>query len=168
MFSQNTSVFPKYGYCILYFLIFLLEKIHFILLLRWIYAFLLLSRIGETSLSSHAAVNFSSTNIFHTFHILFTLIISFTNWWLHYLISVCFVLYFTIKKFNHSAFTNHLNWSEPVCTCLSFSLKGIYLEIFLRFSLNPNCLVKICPFYVIQSVDWLYHICLYIQEETKE
>ena len=93
---------------------------------------LLISRFGETSLSLPAPVNFSSTNIFHTFHMLFTLIISFTNWWLHYLIWVSFVLYFTIKKFNHSVFTNHLNWSEPVCTCLSFSLKGIYLENFFK------------------------------------
>ena len=37
-----------------------------------------------------------------------------------------------------------------------------------RFSLNSNCLVKICPAYRIESVQWRYHIGLFIHQETKK
>ena len=51
---------------------------------------------------------------------------------------------------------------------LLFYLNAASERNLCRFSLNPNCLVKICPAYRIQSVHWTYHVGLSIQEETKK
>ena len=59
----------------------------------------------------------------------------------------------------------------PVIFCLTKILDSFlptgwnFRHIFFNvFSLNINCLVKICPAYMIQSVHWKYHIGLFFHQ----
>ena len=79
---------------------------------------------------------------------------------------LCF--YYTIEKNFILVFSLNI-WSEvnQFVHAYLFHSKASTGRNVSRFSLNPNCLVKICPFYIIQCIDWTYHICLYIQEDRK-
>ena len=57
------------------------------------------------------------------------------------------------------------DWADSKFIPTGWKLNSIILN---WFSLNPNCLVKICLAYIIQSVHWKYHISLFIQRGTKK
>ena len=57
-----------------------------------------------------------------------------------------------------------LDWADTKLIPTGLKLNSFILNM---FSLNPNCLVKICLAYRIQKVHWIYHIGLFIHQETK-
>ena len=40
--------------------------------------------------------------------------------------------------------------------------------VLIRFSLNPNCFVRICPANRVQSIHRKYNIGIFIHQETKK
>ena len=57
------------------------------------------------------------------------------------------------------------NWGDSKFIPAGWKLNTFILN---RFSLNPNCLVKIFPAYRIQSVHWKYHIGNFFHQKTKK
>jgi hypothetical protein len=57
------------------------------------------------------------------------------------------------------------DWANSKFIPTGWKLNSFILN---RFSLNPNCPVKICLAYRIQMLHWKYHIGLFIYQETNK
>ena len=60
------------------------------------------------------------------------------------------------------------NWGDGKFTPTEGNLKKVFSSSLNRPSLNPNCLVKICPAYRVQVVHLRCHIGLFIHQKTKK
>ena len=69
----------------------------------------------------------------------------------------------TVNSFLRNGSQTAVGWVD-----IKFLPTGRIKFIIFMFSLNPNCLVKICPAYRLQIVQWTHHIGLSIEQEKKK